>query len=648
MRFKNQELLKIKSAAFELSKAGADCRKLTGELRSKIAEFVERIFDLTESETITWVDQIGTVGQRVMRASSIEKLLKGARDTIGWVSGSKIWENDSVGTSLELALMMRETVDGIGATRACQFKALFDGCSREDSVSIHIMENVFYAGKHAKGSAPWEQTEGHTVWTPTQVLETIMNVYGYDLDKAKDLSKFLLTTGLIKNYDGLLALPTIYHIEKELLDLADSKFVPIPLTANLEGLTAEQSGLLLDVINSDSKVVAVCGSGGTGKTHTISRLIQALADAGKSVLCCAPTGISAKVLNDALASAGVDTGALSCHGVVVLDRAIALARFGSIDADYLIIDEASMVSVNHLSLIGLLFGLERMIMLGDPSQLRPVEAGQPFKDLMENPKVKTVSLYTNMRANSQKLADELSKVRSGSGIIHRSIPMAKSPFARDHKEIRENPGSVPLELKRQLGRWITASVDQGYIWLAHTNNLVRALSNYNLAVKHGFSVETLDLYLGDIVAAYFGAKSHKMQSNVSMGIDGLEVYWTADRHGDDVRVYRGFAGVVNGGHVRMNAITTEGAGEKVDFALEEVEHRIMPWMVKTVHKSQGQSLDNVAYLIKTTNGGKHNLELTYTAQSRAKKDAMVISLCTESKNPILVAEADRITSMRIR
>jgi hypothetical protein len=647
MRFKDSEKLKIKSAAFELSKASTDCKKLTGELRDKIGAFVERIFDVSESETITWIDQVGAVGQRVMHASSLERLLKGARDTLGWVSCSKIWENDSLGTSLELALLLRETVDGIGATRASQFKALFDGCSSEDSVSIHIMENVFYAGKHAKGAAPWEQTEGHTVWTPTQVLETIMHVYGYDLQKSKELSKFLLSTGLVGNYDGLLSLPAIHHIESELMQLAESKFTPMPMNLNRQGLTTEQSDLLTEVIMSDAKVVAIRGPGGTGKTHTTSRLIQALIDDGKSVLCCAPTGISAKVLNDALVSAEVDTGSLSCHGVVVLDRAIALARFGQIDADYLIIDEASMVSVNHLSLIGLLFGLERLIMLGDPNQLRPVEAGQPFKDLIANPNVKTVSLYTNMRANSQKLADELSKVRAGLGVIHRTIPMAKSPLVRDHGEIRANVGSVPLEFKRQLGRWITASVEQGYIWLAHTNNLVRALSNYNLAVKHGFSETTLDLYLDDIVAAYFGAKSHKMQSNVSMGIDGLEVYWTADRHGDDVRVYRGFAGVVNGGHVRMNAITADGVGQKVDFALEEVEYKIMPWMVKTVHKSQGQTLDNVAYLIKSI-AGKHNLELTYTAQSRAKKDAMVISLCTESKTPNLVADSDRITSMRVK
>jgi hypothetical protein len=254
-------------------------------------------------------------------------------------------------------------------------------------------------------------------------------------------------------------------------------------------------------------------------------------------------------------------------------------------------------------------------------------------------------LYKNMRAEGEALAKELDGVRSGTGTIHRFIPMATSTFVRDHEKIRENPRSVPVELRNQLGRWIESTVDKGYVWLAHKNALCKSISNYCLSKLNKTSEDILGLYVLDIIAAYFGSKNHRKMPDVSMQIEGLEVYWTGDRFGDEKRVYRGFPGVVVGEFVRMSAVSKEAKECSVDLRLTDVESKIMPWMVKTVHKSQGQSLANVVYLIKTVMGGKHNLELAYTAQSRARKDAIVISLCHENKNPRLVAENDRETSV---
>jgi ATP-dependent exoDNAse (exonuclease V) alpha subunit len=123
------------------------------------------------------------------------------------------------------------------------------------------------------------------------------------------------------------------------------------------------------------------------------------------------------------------------------------------------------------------------------------------------------------------------------------------------------------------------------------------------------------------------------------------VYWTGDREGEEERVYRGFTGVIRNGYVQMEAITKDGNMTTTQFLLEAIESKIMPWMVKTVHKSQGQSIENVVYLIKAGMGGKHSLELAYTAHSRAKSDCIVVTLCAEKRNPKLTADSKRRTSL---
>ena len=206
--------------------------------------------------------------------------------------------------------------------------------------------------------------------------------------------------------------------------------------------------------------------------------------------------------------------------------------------------------------------------------------------------------------------------------------------------------ALSLDMRAQLRKWIQSSVGRGYVWLAHSNAVCEALSNLNLAILHGFNDIELDHYTSRLISAYFGSRSEKRAPKVSMEIEGLKVYWTGDRDGDEERVYRGFTGIVGpGGIVSMEAITREGNMTRVEYALEQIESRLMPWMVKTVHRSQGQSLKNVVYLIKAGMGGRHSAELAYTAHSRAKNDCIVVSLCDEKRNPKLTPDPKRRTSL---
>lgn len=136
----------------------------------------------------------------------------------------------------------------------------------------------------------------------------------------------------------------------------------------------------------------VSGGPGTGKTHTLARIIAALRerDAAPRLALAAPTGKAAARMAEALAAAGV---ALPAGGATTLHRLLGLRPDGScrhdrahpLALDVLAVDEASMIDLALLArLLDALPAGARLILLGDRDQLAAVEAGAAFADLCDS------------------------------------------------------------------------------------------------------------------------------------------------------------------------------------------------------------------------------------------------------------------------
>jgi len=136
----------------------------------------------------------------------------------------------------------------------------------------------------------------------------------------------------------------------------------------------------------------VSGGPGTGKTHTLARIIASLRE-GDAVLrlgLAAPTGKAAARMAEALAAAGV---ALPAGGATTLHRLLGLRADGScrrdrarpLALDVLAVDEASMIDLALMArLLDALPVGARLILLGDRDQLAAVEAGAAFADLCQS------------------------------------------------------------------------------------------------------------------------------------------------------------------------------------------------------------------------------------------------------------------------
>ncbi len=175
------------------------------------------------------------------------------------------------------------------------------------------------------------------------------------------------------------------------------------------GLTEGQEEAVRTLLLSEDRIVGVQGRAGTGKTAMLSHM-RALAG-GRFVLGLAPSAAAARVLaretdmpartlqwfltrcravedpgsgpgqapgSESPGSSPGQAGAGGQPGVARLKEMLAGA--------VLVLDEASMVSTDRMkSLMRVADGLgvARLALVGDRSQLRAVEAGQPFRQLQQ-------------------------------------------------------------------------------------------------------------------------------------------------------------------------------------------------------------------------------------------------------------------------
>ncbi len=151
-----------------------------------------------------------------------------------------------------------------------------------------------------------------------------------------------------------------------------------------------------------SPVSVIAGGPGTGKTTTVARVLAALLSLGvppSRIALAAPTGKAAARLDEAIGDAaraqpaelraGIDQlHAQTIHRLLgwvpEARNRFAHNRANPLPTDVVIVDEASMVSLPLMArLLEALRPDARLVLVGDPDQLAPVEAGAVLADIVD-------------------------------------------------------------------------------------------------------------------------------------------------------------------------------------------------------------------------------------------------------------------------
>jgi exodeoxyribonuclease V alpha subunit len=181
-------------------------------------------------------------------------------------------------------------------------------------------------------------------------------------------------------------------------------------------------------------LVLLTGLPGAGKTHTQRVVVELARRAGVRVLLCAPTGKAARRMRD-----------LTGHDALTIHRALGYSpnesRFLrdeddplSNDVELVIVDEASMLSLELADALFRAAGDCHVLLVGDTDQLPPIGPGRVLGDLVESDVVPRVHLTAIYRQAARSLI-----VRSA-----RRINQGRPPFL-SLEEARAELGEQELD-----------------------------------------------------------------------------------------------------------------------------------------------------------------------------------------------------------
>lgn len=271
------------------------------------------------------------------------------------------------------------------------------GIQKDDP--LRIREGVIY-------SLQEEERAGHT-WTATSELIDAANKL-LILDRLdskalimQELEKLADETAdyqRIKIVDGKASILKTYEREQWLRGFFAFNYerrnchFPDPDSIVLPG-GLDPNGQQQFVINALRWQISVgTGGAGTGKTYAIRALIELYESFGLEVVCCAPTGKAARRISQ-LTRRPAET----IHKLLCFDGDTFHAD--EIEADVIIIDEASMIDID---LAWRLFTIvdpfrQAVIIVGDHNQLPPVGCGYLLRDLVEKNLAQCTVLETVIR-----------------------------------------------------------------------------------------------------------------------------------------------------------------------------------------------------------------------------------------------------------
>lgn len=407
------------------------------------------------------------------------------------------------------------------------------------------------------------------------------------------------------------------------------------------------------------RVLFVAGGPGTGKTYTAARLLAlALADApGTRVALAAPTGKAAARLAESVAvaltgipdrlAAPVPTEATTLHRLLGASPDRPGFRHDArrpLPHDLVLVDEGSMVDLPLFD--GLLAALRpgaRLVVLGDPDQLAPVEAGTPFADVcalatgspppglatfcgaLGLPGVPSdpdasplaasvVRLTESRRFTADSDVGALARAVQAEN-VEAALAVLDSDRQRDVTLAEEDPAAAALAWALPFARAVVqaespsealAALDR-FRLLAAVRRGPRGVEGLNAAVESALRAEGLARWSPYAEPFYRGRP-------VLVTVNDRE---TGLRNGD--------VGVCWPGDGPPHVVFPTGDGGTRPVPLARVPPREPAWAL-TVHKSQGSEFGAVGAVLpepETRGASLLTRELLYTAATRARQSVAV-------------------------
>ena len=373
-----------------------------------------------------------------------------------------------------------------------------------------------------------------------------------------------------------------------------------------------------------SPICIISGGPGTGKTSIQRAILNIYKKAfpDSDVVCCAPTGRAARRMEQ---STGYPASTI--HKVLNLTAGEVheLKDIDLLEADLVLVDEVSMMDMlTTWYLFNALPPSCRLILVGDADQLPSVGPGAVLNELLACGQLPAVILDKVFRQSEGSLvAENAQRIRHGVTDLEFGDDFQFWPSAEETQSAQY----LMWFYKREVDRY---GVDN-----------VALLTPFRKKSKTG--VYSLNAALHDTI------------NPASPEKDEIETGQRVLRVGDKVMQMknRDFASNGDIGYICTSKRDSDGILVEVDFgddrvvAYEDAEslRQVELAYAATIHKSQGSEYDAVLINIQNMHGKMLNRALIYTAETRAKKQVIIVGDWEAVVRAIQTADTKRRNTM---
>lgn len=398
---------------------------------------------------------------------------------------------------------------------------------------------------------------------------------------------------------------------------------------NIE-LSDEQKASVIGIIEQGVSVLT--GGPGAGKTTSLKKLVNILVDLGYQLALAAPTGRASQRMTET-----IGYQASTIHRLLVWDhdnKTFLKNERNTIEADFIIIDETSMLDINlAASLLRATPINAQILFVGDVDQLPPVGPGDFFRDLISSNIVPVFRLNKIFRQGKESLI-----IKHAYEINEQIVPRIETPLLTpelwtDGTDCMFVDSAMPelFKNKQDYPKWSSLRYGIDFI-----NMICKLYTEYiPKYIGKGKEIQILmPMNIGELGTIKVNQVIQEIVNPPSNNKKELRIRDRVFRDGDrviqtknnyDLEVFNGDIGKVieiNAGD-KMEMTVRFSDSREVIYAKSDIFELDLAYAI-SIHKSQGSEFDCVILPLMKAHYRMLYKQLIYTGLTRAKKFAVFV------------------------
>ena len=612
---------------------GSSLIKGIGPIMAKriVDKFGLDTFDIIEEnpERLTEIDGIGPIRtERITKAWQEQKQI---REVMVFLQGHEIspayavkifkaYGDKAVSVVKENPYRLALDISGIGfktADKVAKSMGIDPNSQiRAEAGIIHVLSELVDEGHCYYPYEELKQKVAELLEIDLAILETALATLAREdrilIEDLPEIKAVYLTPLHVAEANVARRLKTLIASPKQALQIDVEKAIEWVQSISRIDLAATQKLALRKTISG--KVVVLTGGPGTGKTTLINSLVKILEKKGQRIVLASPTGRAAKRLSEVTGKE-----AKTIHRLLEFspkEGGFKRNEDNPLDADLVVIDEASMVDILLMNqLLKAIPLTATLLLVGDVDQLPSVGPGNVLKDIIASGNVETIILTEIFRQAQESLI-----------------------IANAH---RVNRGEFP-QLKPQQGQrsdfYFIEKDDPEEVLGVIKELCVKRLPNaFRLNPLDDIQVMT-PMHRGTVGVANLNAELQVLLNPQGKVITrGGRLFRVNDKvmqikNNYEKDVFNGDIGTLAAIDIEEQKVQVKFEGRTVDYELSDLDDLVLAYAI-SIHKSQGAEYPVVVVPLLSQHYIMLQRNLLYTAITRAKRLVVLVG----SKRAIAIA-----------